>query len=106
MTLPVNLLVLPLIPVVMFFAFLTAVCALLSPLIALPFSLLTTFSISYIFSVVNIFSSLPFSTFPLYFPFYGVTIIYLCYGVIIFFLNKKSAPPKDGAGIEITHKLS
>ena len=90
MTLPVNLLVLPLIPVVMFFAFLTAMGALLSPLIALPFSLLTTFSISYIFSVVNIFSSLPFSTFPFHVSFYVVALLYFSYAVILFFLNKKS----------------
>ncbi|MEK7179991.1 MAG: ComEC/Rec2 family competence protein [Patescibacteria group bacterium] len=89
MTLPVNLLVLPLIPVVMFFAFLTAIGALFSSFIALPFSLLTTFFISYIFSVVNIFSSLPFSTFPFHISFYVVVFLYFSYAIILFFLNKK-----------------
>ncbi len=59
--LPVNLLVLPLIPLSMFLGFLTGMVGFISTLLALPFGFLLYLPLAYELAVVHFFSQLPFA---------------------------------------------
>ncbi|HRY62576.1 MAG TPA: ComEC/Rec2 family competence protein [Candidatus Paceibacterota bacterium] len=60
--LPANILVVLLIPITMFFGFLAAIVGFINYYIAIPFAAVAWLLLSYILSVVDIFSSLPFAT--------------------------------------------
>lgn len=73
----VNTLILPAIPAVMLFGFISGVIALISPVLTIPFAYLTHIGNAYIFSVVHFFADLPFASFNIaHFPLVIVLIFY------------------------------
>ena len=63
--LPVNLLVLFVIPITMLFGFITGIIGFLSTMVSVPFGYITSFFLSYIIFVVEKFASLPLSSYVL-----------------------------------------
>ena len=61
-SLPVNILILPFIPITMFFSFLVGVVSFISPTLALPFSFIADSLLSYILGLIHFFATLPFSS--------------------------------------------
>lgn len=93
-SLPTNLLVLPLIPTIMLFGFITGLFALIFSPLAIPFALVSSLLLSYVLKVISLFAGLPFSALSLKnFPLYVVVLIYLIYGVIIWRFQKVSRRP-------------
>ncbi len=83
----VNVLVLPLVPVAMLLTFITGMTALLSPTLALPFAHLTAWSLTYILAVAEWFAGLPFAAFTVpAFPFWLVIVSYLLLGSLCYWL--------------------
>lgn len=83
--LPVNVLVLPVIPLAMFFSFLTALTAFVFPWLALPLSYITFGFLDYILTVVAVFDSLPVVVLPIVdLSFILVIIMYLLIVTFIF----------------------
>ncbi len=83
-SLPANILILPLIPITMLFVFLTGMLGFISTVIALPFAYISHLLLSYILSMIHFFASLPFTsvtiqTFPLI-----LTIV--LYGLLIWWV--------------------
>lgn len=79
--LPVNLLILPMVPLAMLCGFVTGVIGFISSLLALPFALITEIILMYQIQTVYFFASLPFSAFTLpAFPFMIVVICYALFG--------------------------
>jgi competence protein ComEC len=82
--LPVNLLILPFIPAVMLFGFITGILGFISSLLAWPFALITSGVLTYQLKVIDIFAHLPFSSLNIAnFPLSLVVLIYLLFFVII-----------------------
>jgi competence protein ComEC len=86
-SLPANILILPLIPLTMFFSFLVGVFGFISPVLSMPFAYVADLLLSYILSIIHFFASLPFASvtiksFPLL-----VTII--LYGFLLGWAFKK-----------------
>ncbi len=61
-SLPTNVLILPFIPLTMFFSFITGLLGFISPSLSLPFGYISHFFLSYILSVIHFFASLPFAS--------------------------------------------
>ncbi len=61
-SLPTNILILPLIPPTMLFSFIASVLGFVSHTLALPFGYIAHLFLSYILSVIHFFSSLPFAS--------------------------------------------
>jgi competence protein ComEC len=77
-SLPANVLILPIIPVTMFFSFLGGIFGYVLPIVAIPFAFIAQLLLSYILFIVNFFSSLPFASFSIQsFPLILTIIIYL-----------------------------
>lgn len=84
-SLPANLLVLPVIPFAMFFGFLSGVLASIWTLLALPFAYITKFLLAYVFMISDMLARLPFAAFEVRaFPFWVVICVYagLFFGVL------------------------
>jgi len=93
--LPVNLVVLPVIPATMLFGFLTGVFGFISHPIGMLFGAPAFALLSYIFAVVHFFTRLPFASFTLSsFSIWIVAGIYFSYA-IIFWRYKKSPTIKS-----------
>lgn len=90
-SLPANLLVLPIIPWTMLFGFLTGLISFVSQILALPFAYLSYFLLSYILFLAKFLSSLAFASVPIKnFPWWLVIIVY----VVIFLVLLKSKDEK------------
>ncbi len=86
-SLPANILILPLIPLTMFFSFLTGIAGFISPVLALPFAYVADFLLSYILSVIHFFASLPFASVTIQsFPLIITLILYV---LILWWVFKK-----------------
>ncbi|TSD03229.1 MAG: hypothetical protein Athens071416_290 [Parcubacteria group bacterium Athens0714_16] len=96
LALPVNLLILPFIPITMFFGFVSGVIGFLGSAIAFPFSFITFLFLDYELKIVNFFANIPFSSIQINnFPVVFMVLIYIIYGVILFLINKnKKNVPK------------
>lgn len=93
--LPVNLLVLALVPLTMLLGFLTGVLGFISGTLSLFFGLLTSSLLYYDLKVVEFFSSLSFASFNIpNFPLWLMIFTYISYAVIIFFIRRKNAYSK------------
>lgn len=79
-SLPVNLLVVPMVPIAMLLTFVSGLLAMVLPILAAPVALLAEISLSYIIWVAKYASQLPFAvlTFP---PFSGV-LVFVSYAVL------------------------
>lgn len=83
--LPANILILPFIPLTMFFGFLIILFSLISKIFILPFGYLAYLLLHYEFLVINFFSSLSFSSFVILdFPLWLTLVIYLCFFYLLF----------------------
>lgn len=77
-SLPTNILILPFIPLTMFFSFIVGLFGFISPIIVLPFAYIAHLLLSYILYVVDFFASLSFASFGIKsFPLILVVVIYL-----------------------------
>ncbi len=86
-SLPANVLILPLIPLAMLFSFLAGILGFISPVLAPPFGYFADLSLSYILNVIHSFASLSFASvgvrsFPLFF-------VILSYIFLIWWVFKK-----------------
>lgn len=85
-----NLLVLPAVPLAMFFGFLTGALGLVSNWLAFPFAIVSQILLNYILKIVEIFSSFPFAAISIpYFPLVLMWICYLLFGVIFLRFSQK-----------------
>ncbi len=92
--LPVNLLILPLIPMTMFFGFVVGMVGFVSSLVALPFTFITHLLLWYELKVVEIFAALPFASISIsYFPLWLMALVYI--GFTVFFLCKSTGEVKN-----------
>ncbi|MBU4115618.1 ComEC family competence protein [Patescibacteria group bacterium] len=96
LALPVNLLILPFIPITMFFGFVSGVLGFLSSAISFPVSFLTFILLDYELKIVNFFADLPFSSIQINnFPLILMILIYIIYGIVLFFVNKRTRVKND-----------
>ena len=92
--LPVNLLVLGVIPTIMFLGFITGLLSFVSGSMAFPVALATQFLLAYVIKTAEFFASLPFASVQIsYFPALFFWITYLIYALIFWKIRikKKSA---------------
>lgn len=77
-SLPANILILPLIPLTMFFSFLVGSFGFISIIIALPFAYVAHLLLSYILSIIHFFASLSFASVTIQsFPLFLIIILYV-----------------------------
>ncbi len=82
-----NLLVLPFVPLTMFFGFLTGLVGLLSPIVAIPFGFVVNVLLKFEIAVVTLFSKLQFAVMEVKnFPLWLALVVYL---IIFWFLYKQ-----------------
>jgi competence protein ComEC len=87
-SLPVNLLILPFIPLTMFFGFLTAASSFIFHVLGIPFGWISYAFTQYELWVVKIFASLPFAAKTISnFPAWLMLMIYAFYAIIILKIN-------------------
>jgi competence protein ComEC len=82
-SLPVNLLVLPFIPLTMLFGFLTGVAGFISIFFSFPFAFIAHLFLWYELKVVEIASSLPFASIGISFGVWGLVTLYGILGVFV-----------------------
>jgi competence protein ComEC len=88
---PVNILILPFIPLTMMFGFFTGIIGFVSYILALPFGLISYIFLHYELFVINLFSDFPFSSFVIpNFPLIFTILIYLYFIYRIFGKSIKS----------------
>lgn len=84
-SLPVNLLVLVFIPLTMLFGFLTGIAGFVSTVLSLPFAFLAYGLLAYQLKIVEVFSSLPFTSVQIKsFPLWVMLGFYFVYGVVLY----------------------
>ncbi len=77
-SLPANVLILPLIPFTMLASFMTGLFGFISYTIALPFGFIAHLLLSYILGVIHFFASLPFASVTIkQFPLIGTIVLYI-----------------------------
>ena len=77
-SLPVNLLILPVLPITMFFGFLTGFLGYISPVLSMPFAFISKILLSYILIIINFFSAFSLASFSFQsFPIIIAIILYL-----------------------------
>lgn len=86
----VNILILPIVPFAMFFGFIGGMLGIVNGVIALPFAYTAYTMFTYMFSVVSLFSALPFAAVTL--PHIPWWIIMLMYGVAGMVYSKRKKP--------------
>lgn len=85
----VNVLVLPMVPVAMFLTFITGILGFLSSALAGFVALLTYFSLEYILTIATWFGSLPFAAYAVPpFPFFFVPVAYALMGYLLWRLQQ------------------
>ena len=89
--LPVNLLILVLVPATMFFGFLTGVLGLIHAALAAPFAFIAYGLLQYELSVVSFFDSLPFASIAIpHFSAWLLFAAYAAYAILLFLVYKKA----------------
>jgi competence protein ComEC len=89
----VNVLVLPMVPIAMLLTFITGMTGLVSLNLALLFGFVTTMSLSYILIVAEFFAQIPFASFTVEaFPFWIVVVSYGVMGYGLYWLQHIQAP--------------
>ena len=95
----VNVLVLPMVPVAMLLTFITGMLGFISTTLALPFAYLTYISLAYILGVAERFASLPFASYVVpAFPFWIVVVSYAGMGFILWRLWNRGGNPTKHDG--------
>ncbi len=92
--LPVNLIILPVIPLIMLLGFITGTLALISFYLALPTAYLSSLLLSFVLSVINFSSSLPLSAVNIkHTPLFIVVGVYILY-IYLIWRSKSFSPPR------------
>ncbi len=92
-SIPVNLLVLPVIPVSMFLGLLTGAFGFISGALAFPIGFLNFILLDYVLRAVETFSTLSFaSVFVKGFSVWTMVLVYVIYILVIFWLHKRKRP--------------
>ncbi len=86
-SLPANILILPLIPITMLFSFLVGILGFISPVVALPFAYIAHLLLLYILSVIYFFASLPFASVTI--KSFPIFIVIIFYAIILWWVFKK-----------------
>jgi competence protein ComEC len=87
----VNILILPIIPMTMFFSFIVGITGFVSPILSLPFAYVADILLSYILWMVHVFASLPFASVNIKsFPIIITIIIYGLMFWLVFIFKKKT----------------
>ncbi len=87
-SLPANILILPLIPITMFFSFVVGLFGFISPMLSLPFAFISDLLLSYILGVIHYFASLSYASVNIQsFP---LIITITLYGLILFWVFRKN----------------
>jgi len=86
-SLPVNILILPLIPTTMLFSFLVGIFGFISPTLAIPFGLIADLFLSYILGMVHFFAGLSFAS--LNIKSFPIIITIILYIIIIWWVFRK-----------------
>jgi competence protein ComEC len=90
-TLPANILIMPLFPLTIMFGFLTGFVGILSNTLAAPFAYMTYFSLHYQLFVINFFANLSFAAFNIpNFSLWLTLLIYACLTYILFWKSIKN----------------
>jgi len=98
----VNLLVLPVVPLIMLIGFTSGMLGFLTSWLAFPFAAITQLLLFYVLKVVEFFSSLPLASIRIpYFPLIFMLVLYTLYGFI--FLKFSKSIPKNSKSSETTH---
>jgi competence protein ComEC len=86
-----NILILPFIPMTMFFGFISGVVAMVSGFLAMPFGWLAYILLKFEIRTVQIFSNFSFSTIKVaHFPLVLVLIFYIFIGIFLFSYYRKN----------------
>jgi len=88
-SLPANLIALPLIPAVMFSGTLSAVLGSIGYVFALPFIFVAHALLSLIIGIATVFGSLPLAAIPI--PAFSPVVLFLVYGALILFVAQSTA---------------
>lgn len=89
-SIPTNILILPIIPITMLFSFITGFIGLFSNIISLPFAYISNILLSYILKIIHIFANIPFASVNIKsFPLILVFIIYIILFWWLFRQNKR-----------------
>ena len=88
-SLPANILILPIIPITMLLVFLTGMTGFISPLLSLPFGYIAHVLLLYILSVIHFFASLPFASVTIQaFP---LVLMLILYGLLLWWVFRNSS---------------
>lgn len=80
-SLPANVLILPLIPITMLASFITGMLGFISPILAMPFAYVSHLLLLYILSIINFFATLPFASVTIKsFPLFITLALYILIG--------------------------
>ncbi len=85
--LPVNILVLPFIPAIMLFGFITGMLGFVSMYLAFPFAWISWFLLAYIIKIAGLFASLPFASANI--SWFSPILMIICYIFITFWILKE-----------------
>lgn len=88
-SLPANILILPLIPLTMFFSFLVGIFGFFSSIVALIFAYIAHLLLLYILSVIHFFASLPFAS--VIIKSFPIIIVVILYVFILWWVFKKKS---------------
>ena len=95
----VNVLVLPMVPIAMLLTFITGIIALYLPWAALPFAYLSYLSLTYIIFIAEFFARLPFAAVVVpAFAFWLVPVLYAAGGFLLYKVLKAKETPDKLAG--------
>lgn len=86
-SLPANILILPLIPLTMFFSFLTGIFGFISVTLSIPFAYISDLLLSYILFIIHFFASLPFASVTI--KSFPLIITIILYGLLSMWVFRK-----------------
>lgn len=95
-SLPVNLLVLILVPATMFFSFIAGGFGFLSQFLSIPFGWIAYGLSAYELWIVDVFSKLPFASFNISIPFWLMLLVYGGYAIVLLKMDKN----KDSVSLD------
>lgn len=88
-SIPANILVLPVVPITMLFGFLTGIAGLIWAKLALPFAGISWLLLTYVIKVIGFLAGLPFAAINFKFNFVYVLIYYTILGVLFYFYYRR-----------------
>ncbi len=87
-SLPANVLILPIIPVTMFFSFLAGIFGFIFHIFALPFGFIAYLLLTYILHIIHFFASLPFASVVI--PYFPLVLTFILYALLVYWVFRKN----------------